>query len=788
MTSTPKIPMVFLTRRTFHSTVVAIITLLLIVSLAFHSTSNTFAQQQSVTPKAPNIDVKEVLIVPDYSVQLLKFEAGEIDMVTVLPKDVERITKNRPDAQIIYIRPIHLTLGHLSFNVREYVGGKWNPWSIKELRQAMAHLINRDEIIAMSPLQGVAEKSTTIVSHRYGDWVNPDRAAVDFEIRYPYSLEKASELLDKAGFKRGPDGWRRDPRTGEILTLEIAVLPESVQPVWYYIALKYKENAEKVGVKVNIKTMSISELIAGILSRTLQSWLLGYYYGAYPTYYYYNYHSKEDRWVDGKPEGINYFGVRNETLDYYLDRFLYTLDINEAKRAFWKAQEILTDLVPTIPCYLPINIIAIAGKWKNITFYYAPPYDKPVDIYDPENPNTIFFDMNIYDEKKPIGGRFVDVVAGFSALNPLTSILLAENILENYIYDPLTVSNPNNIYDVKNRVKLLIEDWKVEPVVLRDGSNGTKLTVKLKKDVRWHDGVPMTVYDLEWTIMEAGVKRRLFWAYPEMVRQLDSINIIDPYTMEIYVKGRSWLYEINLLTFRPVPRHIWSKLPDLTVDPSREPHPSVKGLTLMTGNGRWILKEYIPGTKLVFVWNPQYHFKNELKKLYIDVVGYRSEVLEGERLSITLKVRDYLNASVRNARVVAVVEGPIRAEYETSAVDDLYKLDLGPLPAGRYSVRISASYPIEYGSLSGYRELTLNVRAAGAGVGATYTATPTAPTPQTPTQTVVGGAQTVATAPQPLPTPARYAPDNSLVYVLATVIGGVIVANAVIISARLRGR
>jgi hypothetical protein len=93
-------------------------------------------------------------------------------------------------------------------------------------------------------------------------------------------------------------------------------------------------------------------------------------------------------------------------------------------------------------------------------------------------------------------------------------------------------------------------------------------------------------------------------------------------------------------------------------------------------------------------------------------------------------VRDYLNTSVRNARVVTAVEGPIRAEYEASAVEDLYRLDLGFLPAVRYSVRISASYSIEYGSFTSYRELAINVKAVKAGVGAAYTATPTASAPQ----------------------------------------------------------
>jgi len=764
-------------------TAIAMIILMTLTVSGLYSVLNnrTYAQQTGVNIHAPNIDIKEVLIVPDYSVQLLKFEAGEIDMVTVLPKDVDRIIKNRPDAQIIYIRPIHLTLGHLSFNVREYVGGKWNPWSIKELRQAMAHLINRDEVIALSPLQGIAEKSTTIVSHRYGDWVNPDRNAVDFEIRYPYSLEKASELLDKAGFLRGPDGWRRDPRTGEILTLEIAVLPEAVGPVYYYIALKYKENAEKIGVKVNIKTMSISELVAGIMSRTLQAWLLGYYYGAYPTYYYYNFHSKEDRWVDGKPEGINYFGVRNATLDYYLDKFMFTLDINEAKRAFWKAQEILTDLVPTIPCYLPINIIAIAGKWKNITFYYAPPYDKPVDIYDPENPNTILFDMNIYDQTKPLGGKFVDVVSGFSALNPLTSILLTENILENYVYDPLTVSNPNNIYDIKNRIKILIEDWSVEPVILSDGSNGTKLTVKLRKDIKWHDGTPMTVYDLEWTIMEAGVKRRLFWAYPEMVRNLDSIKIIDPYTMEIYVKGRSWLYELNLLSFRPVPRHIWSKLPDLTIDPSREPHPSVKDLTLMTGNGRWILKEYIPGSKLVFVWNPNYHLKNPSKKLFIEAPTV-IESVEGSRLQLTFRVKDYTNSTIKDAAISIKITGPIERVLRAMPAGDVYQVDLGVLPQGEYRINIAAERRIEYGSLTGDKDLRLIVKPAVAlGIqtpGAMATVTPILPQAAAAPQI-----QMLPTAVKP---ESRYVGDNTLANILGIVISIMIIINATLISIKLR--
>ncbi|MEM2158522.1 MAG: ABC transporter substrate-binding protein, partial [Sulfolobales archaeon] len=307
------------------------------------------------------------------------------------------------------------------------------------------------------------------------------------------------------------------------------------------------------------------------------------------------------------------------------------------------------------------------------------------------------------------GGKFVDFTIGFSSLNPLTSILSSESIILNHIYLPLTVSNPANIYDIKGRIKLLIEDWCVEPITIA-GENATKLTVTFRKDFTWHDGVPVTAYDMEWTILEAGVKRRLIWAYPEMVRQMKKITVLDPYRLEIIVDGRSWQYELDLLTFRPVPAHLWSKVPDITVDPSREPHPSRPDLTLMTGNSYWILKKYTPGKSLTLVWNPNYPMRDPRKKLTLDVVNIPSPIEVGSVLSLSVAVKDYFNQTVPSAEVIAEAKGPITKAVVLKHVSGgVYTGVISELPAGNYSLTVMAKLPVPYGIISGTLTLSIQV-------------------------------------------------------------------------------
>ncbi|MCS7124326.1 MAG: hypothetical protein NZ932_02775, partial [Candidatus Bathyarchaeota archaeon] len=214
---------------------------------------------------------------------------------------------------------------------------------------------------------------------------------------------------------------------------------------------------------------------------------------------------------------------------------------------------------------------------------------------------------------------------------------------------------------------------------------------------------------MEWTILEAGVKRRLIWAYPEMVRQMKRITVLDPYKLEIIVEGRSWQYELDLLTFRPVPAHLWSKVPDITVDPSREPHPSRPDLTLMTGNSYWILKEYIPNKSLILVWNPNYPMRDPRKKLTLDV-DVPTSIKVGSTLRLSVVVRDYFNRVVPDTIVVAEAKGPTTKTVVLKHVSQgVYTGVISGLLTGNYTLTVTAKQSVPYGAIIGTSTLNLLV-------------------------------------------------------------------------------
>src|SRR5204862_8198012 len=69
------------------------------------------------------------------------------------------------------------------------------------LRQAFDHAINRQAVVATS-LLGHGQPGSTIIPPATGQWSDPSIKPVSF------SLATAGQLLDKAGYKMGPNGLR----------------------------------------------------------------------------------------------------------------------------------------------------------------------------------------------------------------------------------------------------------------------------------------------------------------------------------------------------------------------------------------------------------------------------------------------------------------------------------------------------------------------------------------------------------------------------------------------------
>lgn len=87
-----------------------------------------------------------------------------------------------------------------------------------------------------------------------------------------------------------------------------------------------------------------------------------------------------------------------------------------------------------------------------------------------------------------------------AGLNPFTSPDLASADFNALLYTPLVR------YDANDRIEpLLARDWSWNDA-------RTELTIRLRDDIKWHDGQPVTAEDVAWTIRAAADTAYAYWS------------------------------------------------------------------------------------------------------------------------------------------------------------------------------------------------------------------------------------------------------------------------------------
>ncbi|KAA1177010.1 ABC transporter substrate-binding protein [Rhizobium tropici] len=153
-----------------------------------------------------------------------------------------------------------------------------------------------------------------------------------------------------------------------------------------------------------------------------------------------------------------------------------------------------------------------------------------------------------------------------------------------------------------NPAPLLATSWSVS-------DDGLRYTFALRKGVKWHDGKDFTSEDVKFTIF------RLKEAHPRgriTFQNVTSVETPDPLTAVI-VLSKPAPYLISALGSSEspiVPKHIYE-----TFKPTEQPT-----LAQTIGTGPFILKEWVPGSHLIFDRNPNYW---DAPKPYLDRVVLR---------------------------------------------------------------------------------------------------------------------------------------------------------------------
>jgi len=682
-----------------------LIALFLAQTIACFSISNVSgvtAPTQTWSPFGPRADTQLCRIITSYEARLAAFEADEIDAVGVRPDDLERIRKNRPDA--VFSETQAWGSQSIFFNMRNW------PLSDVRVRKAMAHLIDREGYIMPEILKGYGLPLYTVLMPTLGSWFNPNVKT------YEYSIDKANKYLDDAGFKWDAEHkWRLDPKTGERLRpIGLMTSTEAAAPAAFAIAVYFAKQCEKVGIKIQHEAVESAAVRTRRVRDTLEFDIYHWGWtgiGPESDWPYRFFHSQFD--CAKVPGSWNRYGVKDPELDKVLEAFVTTPDIAKAKEYLFKAQEILQEILPWVPGYSPTTITAISGKLKGLVYLNVPGMTYPVG-------RGWISDINEYTAALPFGATVRRAYVDVYTLNPMTYAWADEGNVISLLYEPFHASNPADASDSTKDIPRLLQSFKTEIVDVPPKGKATKVTLNFAKNITWHDGVPVTTKDVDFCIWKLGKELQLYRYVDKWILDTYKTEIVDDSTMNVYVNGTSWMTWLDILGLRVQPKHLWEKVKDVKAAvPPRERHPTNPTLTMLTGSGPWIMREFVAGNYVLAAWNPNYYMIHPESKNYKRTISRKVLVVNGldfskktipaslysdDPFTAEIEIKDMKTGkTVTNATISASIfkEGrSVRAVNGTHIGDGTYRISTPALDTGSYEVVFSTESKLKTGSIS----------------------------------------------------------------------------------------
>jgi len=355
------------------------------------------------------------------------------------------------------------------------------PLANQPIRQAIAHCTDRDNIIR-TLFKGYMLPMTSFVPQ-----VSPFYKA-DVPV-YAYSHGKAAEVLDKAGYKRGSDGIRIDPKTGKPLReMKIFTPTYEVAPTSAELGKMIADSCQKVGLPVVPEPMDFPVMLDKIDIHEFDMYVLAWGLSRNPTHLYSFFHSSMD--VEA---GYNNPGMRNAEYDKQSERLYYAADLKEAKEAADACQLILAREMPYVPLYSRPYIDAFRDDL--VTGYV------PMMGFGAASYNNQWTTMNIrrVDRRgKAIEGGTIRWALQEEPknLNPCVASSAYEQEVLSRLNDSLMAMHPETLDDMPWMArKWDVGVWEPEP-----GKKGTTVTWYIQKGIKWSDGMPFTAEDVEFTI------------------------------------------------------------------------------------------------------------------------------------------------------------------------------------------------------------------------------------------------------------------------------------------------
>lgn len=282
----------------------------------------------------PNIKHITVRIIPDATTLVLELRRGSVQMeVNCIPfENVDEFTKS---ADFKVVKSPGSVYQYLAFNLKDPILAK------KEVRQAIAHAIDREKIIR-DIQRGYAVPTETMLAQ--GHWARAENLPT-----YPYDVNKAKQLLAQAGVKN-----------------PTLVFKTSTDAEANSRAQVMQQMLKQAGINVQIQQNETTTFVADIQKGNFQMYSFSRNGVADPDFYYIIFFSKNI-----PPEGQNRGFYNNPRVDELLMQGRSTFDRAKRRDAYVELQKIVADDLPYVSLYHQTNVTVMRNNIDGYVQYPA---------------------------------------------------------------------------------------------------------------------------------------------------------------------------------------------------------------------------------------------------------------------------------------------------------------------------------------------------------------------------------------------------------------------------------
>lgn len=285
--------------------------------------------------------------IPDLTAAITNAKDGQIDVIRSIQPTKFIDLKDDPkfSSNFDLSTPDQFAYYYLGFNMKK------PQFRDKRVRRAIAHLIDRDDMIE-SIFEGMAIKTNGPINPKK-PYYNKNMKGIE------YDIEKATALLKEAGWKDADGDNILDKKIdGKQVTFSVEYKYQQGNIVRKNIGQLLKDEASRVGIEVVLTPVDFSTLLEDADKRDFDMVALAWVKTP-------GLDDMKQVWhtIADKEGGSNRVGFGTPESDRLIDEIRVTLDPEVRKELYLKVQEIIYEEQPYVFLFVPSELIAIHNRF-----------------------------------------------------------------------------------------------------------------------------------------------------------------------------------------------------------------------------------------------------------------------------------------------------------------------------------------------------------------------------------------------------------------------------------------